>query len=155
MDLTPNKPSRSFPVRITCRADLAVLCELRRHVIEAAEQCGFQGEEAVKIEMAVDEACSNVAEHAYTPDEGDPTITLEIDLTPRALTIHVTDRGRGGRPEDFSAFQSIGEYCRMDRQGFSGLGLLIMKKFMDEIEVVSQPNGGTRVMMRKYRSEAA
>ncbi len=30
-----------------------------------------------------------------------------------------------------------------------------MKRFMDEIEVVSKPNGGTRVMLRKYRSEAA
>ncbi len=58
--------SHTFPLSITCPADLAVLNDLRVRVIEAAEQCGFRGEDAVKIEMAVDEACSNVARHAYT-----------------------------------------------------------------------------------------
>lgn len=82
-------------------------------------------------------------------------MTVEIETTREALTIRVSDQGRGGAPEDFDGVRTIGDYCRADRTGFSGLGLLIMKRFMDEIEVVSKPNGGTRVMLRKYRSEAA
>lgn len=151
----PHTNLGSLPVSITCQADLTVLNDLRGRVIEAAEQCGFRGEDAVKIEMAVDEACSNVARHAYEAGDESAAMTIEIEITPEALTIRVTDQGRGGHPEDFDGVQTIGDYCRSDRTGFSGLGLLIMKRFMDEIEVISKPNGGTRVMLRKYRSEAA
>lgn len=155
MEPAPNTNRGSFPVSITCQADLSALNGLRRRVIEAAEQCGFRGEDAIKIEMAVDEACSNVARHAYETCDESAAMTIEIETTPDALTIRVTDQGRGVQPEDFDGVQTIGDYCRSDRAGFSGLGLLIMKRFMDEIEVVSKPNGGTRVTLRKNRSEAA
>ncbi|MEN6627640.1 MAG: ATP-binding protein [Candidatus Sumerlaeia bacterium] len=144
-----------FPVRYTCLADRAVLSLLRQYVSRAAEQCGFSGEDAIKIEMAVDEACSNVAEHAYLDGDDRRMITLQLDSSPEALTIHVIDHGRGGCPADFHPLGSIEEYCRLDRGAFGGLGLLIMRRFMDEMEVDSAPNAGTRVMLRKYRSEAA
>lgn len=145
----------AFPVRYSCTADRALLFMLREYVSRAASECGFDGEDLLKIEMAVDEACSNVAEHAYAAGDDNPVITLEMDLTPDALTIRVIDEGRGGRPEDFRSIGSLDEYCRLDRKSFGGLGLLIMKNFMDEMIVDSAPQAGTRIMMRKYRTEAA
>lgn len=155
MDTSLNMNRGSFPVCITCQADLSALHNLRTRVYEFAERCGFQGEDAIKIEMAVDEACSNVARHAYAEGDEAALMTVEMELSANALTIVVIDQGRGIQTEDLYGVPTIGDYCRADRAGFSGLGLHIMKQFMDEFEVISKPNGGTRVMLRKYRCEAA
>ena len=41
------------------------LLEVREFVLEAARNSGFSEEEASKIVLAVDEACTNVIKHAY------------------------------------------------------------------------------------------
>ena len=47
------------------------LLEVREFVLDAARTFGFSEEEASKIVLAVDEACTNVIKHAYhyAPDK--------------------------------------------------------------------------------------
>ena len=101
-------------------------------------------EELGDIRTAVSEAVTNCIVHAY-PD-GLGTISLRCRmLKDNVLDIVIKDRGVGIPDIDQArrpAFTTGGS----DR---SGMGFTIMESFMTTFEVVSQPDKGTTVHMRR------
>lgn len=96
------------------------------------------------IKTAVSEAVTNSIVHGYPEKKGEVTMSAEIDEN--KIHIVVSDKGVGienleealqpfftGKPED-------------ER---SGMGFTIIKTFMDEVKVVSEPFKGTVVDMKK------
>ena len=96
------------------------------------------------INTAVSEAVTNSIVHGYPEKKGEVTMSAEIDED--KIHIVVSDKGVGienleealqpfftGKPED-------------ER---SGMGFTIIKTFMDEVKVVSEPLKGTIVDMKK------
>ena len=96
------------------------------------------------IKTAVSEAVTNAIVHGYPEKKGEITMSAEIDED--KIHIVVSDKGVGienleealqpfftGKPED-------------ER---SGMGFTIIKTFMDEVKVVSEPLKGTIVDMKK------
>lgn len=96
------------------------------------------------IKTAVSEAVTNSIVHGYPEKKGEVTMSAEIDED--KIHIVVSDKGVGienleealqpfftGKPED-------------ER---SGMGFTIIKTFMDEVKVVSEPLKGTIVDMKK------
>lgn len=96
------------------------------------------------IKTAVSEAVTNSIVHGYPEKKGEVTMSAEIDED--KIHIVVSDKGVGienleealrpfftGKPED-------------ER---SGMGFTIIKTFMDEVKVVSEPFKGTVVDMKK------
>lgn len=96
------------------------------------------------IKTAVSEAVTNSIVHGYPEKKGEVTMSAEIDED--NIHIVVSDKGVGienleealqpfftGKPED-------------ER---SGMGFTIIKTFMDEVKVVSEPLKGTIVDMKK------
>ena len=60
------------------------------------------------------------------------------------LVIHVVDQGAGFRLED------VPDPCENGNVlGESGRGVLLMKAFMDEVDVLASPAGGAEVVMAK------
>jgi serine/threonine-protein kinase RsbW len=92
------------------------------------------------IVLAIDEACSNILQHAFPP--GHPgSYELRADLRPEEVVVEVADDGVG-----FEAMEL--------RQGgtldLTGRGLDIMRRVMTSVEVESpRPGGGTRLRLRK------
>ena len=76
------------------------LAYIRPIVGDLARKVGFDESEVAKIEMAVDEACSNVVKHAYSPDKEwcwqhcDPEIRLDIRTEGSRLVIEINDHGQ-------------------------------------------------------------
>jgi len=150
-------PSDTFSrFTVTCPADKTHLGMLRRFVVGVAEEAGFTGEALYQIEMAVDEACSNAMVHAYGASAPAPqaVIELHLSLDPEALSVEVRDRGQGGLSGEAACREALEAYHDPAREHYCGLGLLIVKQFMDEVRVASPPEKGTRVTMRKYRRAA-
>lgn len=146
---SPEEPG-PFDFAVYCPVDNALLPILRRLVTDVAEEMGFGGEDVLKIEMAVDEACSNIVLHAYDKGErGQEGIELKLSLASDVLTVQIQDQGRGGLPDAFKGADSIADYQKLGRDEYHGLGLLIMEKFMDEVHLQARPEAGTRVTMRK------
>lgn len=147
---------RTVYFEVNCPVNTSLLRTIRCFVTRVADEMGFDEERISQIEMAVDEACSNVAIHAYD-DEGicgdiESDLELKLEMDEHSLTIYVRDKGRVEAPDHFSGARSFEEY---QNQGFNdnryhGLGILIMKKFMDEVEFVRGPERGTLVKMKKY-----
>lgn len=140
-----------FEFTVCCSGEKSMLRILRRFVTDVAGQMGFTDEDLVRIELAVDEACANVACHAYRPQEPrENRLELRLRRESRALVIHVRDYGAGaGAPEEIRGAASLEDYQRPDRDGYDGLGLLIIRKFMDEVSIQTRPGAGTTIVMRK------
>src|SRR6266702_451022 len=77
-----------------------LLIQTPEHGGDLARKVGFDEGEVAKIEMAVDDACSNVVRHAYSPDKEwcwhqcDPEIRLDIRVEGNLLIIEINDHGQ-------------------------------------------------------------
>jgi serine/threonine-protein kinase RsbW len=119
---------------------------IRMFVSSVARKVGFTEDAVNTIELAVDEACSNVIEHAYDGrDDQDIGVAVRIDY--RKLTVLVTDRGKSF---DFKGMEmpDMKKYLAEIRVG--GLGIYLMKMLMDEVDYRSDADGN-EVRMVKYR----
>lgn len=83
-----------------------------------------------QLKIAVDEACTNVIEHAYKGEEGHE-IDLAVIIDPKRFTVRIRDRG--------SAFNRT-KYKEPDLFAFAqnrksgGFGVHIMHRLMDSVE---------------------
>jgi anti-sigma regulatory factor (Ser/Thr protein kinase) len=144
-------------IEICCRIDSSMLGLLREFVTSVARHIGFSEKETSEIEICVDEACANALEHAYTNaiDASHPCrhkeLYIEISFANSELTVRVIDHGRGSEKKIESRFRGIEDYMEPGRPEYRGLGLYLMHKFMDRVDVRSAPGKGTTVEMTKIR----
>lgn len=119
---------------------------IREFVFKIITRVGVSDDEASKIELAVDEACTNVMKHAYGGESQDPIdVAIKIDLN--KVTIIVTDRGRGFDPKVVEV-PNMKEYLAEMRVG--GLGIYLMRSLMDEVKYDVKPGIRNKVTMVKY-----
>ena len=113
--------TKSYRLKIPSQKDNLEI--IRNFVSGVAKKVGFEEEDSNKIELAVDEACTNVISHAYQEDEShDIDIAIKIDY--QKLTVVVTDRGKSFKMEEVE-LPDMKEYLAELRVG--GLGIYLMK----------------------------
>jgi serine/threonine-protein kinase RsbW len=122
-------------IELRTRADKDGL-PLIRQALRALGQASGAGSGALHdAELALTEACANAVLHAYDDDEGAVEVTIE--LRPTELLATVRDHGRGMPPRNAApAAGAIG-----------GLGLSLIEAVARDVEVRTQPHGGTEVVM--------
>lgn len=113
----------------------------RKTAAALAHQLGFTIDAVGDIELAVSEACTNAVEHVS--DESCAEILLRLHVEEEQLVMEVIDRGPGFDPSQVDE-GVVGE----DTVG--GLGLLVIRSLMDELDITSDAETGTRVRMVKY-----
>jgi serine/threonine-protein kinase RsbW len=122
------------------------LLEVREFVLQAARRAGFSEEEASKIVLAVDEACTNVIKHAYqfAPDR---TIQIVIEPIKDRLQITVIDDGMAFNPST-AKLPDLKQQLTHYRRG--GLGIYLMRTLMDKVEYKYAPGKKNEVRLTKY-----
>lgn len=100
-------------------------------------------EEIDDIKTAVSEAVTNAVIHGYQNGEG--TILIEAAVEENVLSVTVSDKGIGITNIE-KAMEPMFSTLPEER---SGMGFSFMEAFMDRVEVISAPGGGTSVTMRK------
>ncbi|MBE5971471.1 MAG: anti-sigma F factor [Lachnoclostridium sp.] len=100
-------------------------------------------EEIDDIKTAVSEAVTNAVIHGYQNGEG--TICIEAAAEENVLSVTVSDDGVGITNIE-KAMEPMFSTLPEER---SGMGFSFMEAFMDRVEVISSPGGGTTVTMRK------
>jgi serine/threonine-protein kinase RsbW len=129
------------------------LAYIRAIVVDLARKVGFDESEVAKIEMAVDEACSNVVKHAYSPDKEwcwqhrDPEIRLDVRREGDRLVIEINDHGQRF---DFANYRHADIEDRLREMKPGGYGLFIMRNFMDEVQYNTNDQTGNTLRMVKY-----
>ena len=94
-----------------------------------AETAGFPSATAEQIALAVDEATTNIIEHAY---RGEPGREIELRLEDRGpeLRVELIDTGQMVDPRTVPRVD-IGRFVTERRTG--GLGMHLMEKIMDSV----------------------
>src|SRR4051812_41952656 len=124
--------TRSERVTMTFPRDTHYLAIVRRVVSDAAVRAGFDADDVAKIELAVDEACSNAI--IYQVDhEGAGRFSelgVEIKIDQPRFTVVLQDRGE---PYPFDEQGNFDLEDSLRRHEPGGLGIYIIKNFMDEV----------------------
>lgn len=155
MGLVPEGGSQQ--IELHCRIEGAMLKPVREFVGTVARQMGFSEQQANEIEVCVDEACANALEHAYPQSIerefalGDRVLKLELSFENDEFIVRVADFGCGSEKPIEPAIHSVEEYLQSDSKIFRGLGLFLMNKYMDRVELESVAGKGTVVKMIKKR----
>ena len=101
-------------------------------------------EEVSDVKTAVSEAVTNAIIHGYEKEVDN--IWIRCRLEEDTFYIEVEDHGRGITDIQKAMEPLFTTKPELER---SGMGFSFMEAFMDEIEVLSEPNKGTVVKMQK------
>ena len=114
-------------------------------VAEFVGRSGVSDDAAFGIDMAVREAVTNAVLHGNRQDEN-KTVDIVLKSSPDAVEISVHDQGPGFNPEDVPDPTANENILKT-----SGRGIFFMRTFMDEVDWLIRPEGGTTVRMLKRR----
>jgi serine/threonine-protein kinase RsbW len=130
---------------VTYPAKYEFLNEIRDFVAEAARDGGFDDKEIYSVQLAADEAASNIIEHAY---EGvaDGQIELTCEMRGAELVIAMQDHGKSF---DSKKVKSPNLKTDLSERQIGGLGIYLMRKLMDEVNYRSSGAGNLLTMIKR------
>lgn len=134
---------RKFTLQVPSSTENLAL--IREFVNSAASQAGFDDKEIAKLELAVDEACANVIEHAYGHDVS-KEVVVRATLTDETLSIDIEDTGNGFDPNTVGQ-EELEQLISKRKTG--GLGMRLMKTLMDEVRYEIEPGKKNALHMMK------
>jgi anti-anti-sigma factor len=123
------------------------LARVADFITETAQEFSLSDKETFAVSMAVDEACTNVIEHAYA---GNPEgrILISCQLTADECRVVIRDHGRPFDPADVA--EPDIEAPLEDREA-GGLGIFLMRQLMDVVDFQFDPHEGNVLTMVRYR----
>lgn len=135
---------------ITVRSDTASLAQVRAAVIEVAGLGMFSPVKAGLLALAVDEAVTNVIEHAYRRKLGPEVCRkITIGLTANASRFEARIGYRGVLFDPRTAPEiNLRKHLCDGRRG--GLGIFLMRHIMDEINYFHKSGMHNELRMIKY-----
>ncbi len=139
------KKSQNYQLKVLSQTENLEL--VREFVSKIAQKVGLNETDINKIELAVDEACANVVQHAYDPTLNIRPLHVAIEVDYQKLTVIVTDQGKGF---DFSKIRPIEMNQYLAEMKIGGLGIHLIKSLMDEVEFEIHPGKKNQVRMVKY-----
>ncbi len=118
---------------------------------KAAKSLGLDKQSIYSVQMAVDEACSNIIEHAYG-GESDNIIEYTHEIHDDRLVVTLRDYGAPFDP----TYVNEPDLCpNVDEREIGGLGYFFMCKLMDELEFEFTSDQGNLLTMVKYKGEGS
>lgn len=130
-------------LRVPSRTEyLAAIRDVTRRMAELA---GFAGGEADQLALAVDEAATNVIEHAYH-GAADRRVEVRLDVRGDELRVEVVDDGEGVDPRAVPQVD-LRRYASERRTG--GLGMHLMGRIMDSVTFRRTAGGNVCCMVKR------
>lgn len=133
-------PVTKFPARFE------YLDEIRDFVGQMARNAKFTDRDVYSIQLATDEAASNIIEHAYA-GISDGTLELTCVFEKNKLIVTLLDHGNSF---DISKVEIPDLKVELSKRKIGGLGIYLMRKLMDEVryEVTKSGNVLTLIKLR-------
>jgi sigma-B regulation protein RsbU (phosphoserine phosphatase) len=126
-------------------ANLDQLEAIREFAARAAKDAGMDDSAVYAVELSMDEACTNVIEHAYEGKDGGE-IECTCDKDDKNLTIIIHDHGKSFDPESIALPDLDAD---LDSRPIGGLGIFLMKRLMDEVRFEPLGEAGNVLTMVK------
>lgn len=121
------------------------LNEIREFIAKAAQEAQLDSQGMYAIQLAVDEACCNIIDHAYGGEDRG-VIDCQVDIRSDGLSVTLIDQGRSFDPDKVPPPQ-IGKPLKEIKP--RGVGLYLIKKMVDKLEYHSSAGQGN--VMRLFK----
>jgi serine/threonine-protein kinase RsbW len=126
-------------------ADLSQVALAREFVAREGRKLGADDRSVCDMQLAVDEACTNVIRHAYGERGG--RILIAIDSIEDGIRVIIQDWGAAFDP---GVVPVPDVAAPLDERALGGFGLFLMRQVMDEVDFVfDADNGNTLTMVKR------
>jgi serine/threonine-protein kinase RsbW len=112
-------------------------------VTDFVNGCGLDEQAAFGVDMAVREAVTNAVVHGNQEDDS-KSVQVFFSCQGDRLEIEVLDQGQGFDPKSVPDPTDPANLMKT-----SGRGIFLIRNFMDEVEWLARPDGGTTIRMVK------
>jgi serine/threonine-protein kinase RsbW len=126
-------------------ARLAAIDDARRWANGHALDAALDEATIADVELAMTEALANVIVHSYEQREGE-RLLLSLDIDDDKLAFGIRDRGRPFEPARYAPPD-------LDAPAEHGYGVFLIEQLMDEVTRTPLEDGGTLVLLVRYRRE--
>jgi serine/threonine-protein kinase RsbW len=125
------------------------LAIVRNFVAQVGRDLGLDSRTIDDIKLAVDEACTNIVEHAYGGQGGQ--IEIEIKSIDGGVQVTIHDWGAAFDPQ---AVPSPDVTAPLEHRPLGGLGLYLMRQMMDRVDFqFDGEDGNTLTMVKRLEGE--
>ena len=124
------------------------LALIRAVIAHLATTAGFDDVDASKIEIAVDEACANIMEHAYSDMENKPPVTVQVSLSDDLFVVEIIDEGKKFDKADYHppTFPT-----HWEEGNIRGVGIYLIYQCMDTVSFLQTKGKRNQLRMIKKR----
>ena len=135
------------PYELIVPGDPKSLSLIRMVITAIAREAGLSQDQVDKVEVAVDEACTNVIEHSYKQLSPHPPVEVQVQANGKDFIVDIVDSGpsfdfNNRVRNKFPDHWLLGENMR-------GAGLYLMMSFMDSVDYERLPDARNRMRMIK------
>lgn len=132
-----------FELEVDNRLDnLSVISDF---IGKSLRQVGAGDKSIAEVQLAVDEACSNIILYAYSGRKG--IVKLVVELAGDDLIVTIRDTGK---PFDPTSVPPPDLEADLNERKIGGLGMYFMKTVMDEVSYSFDAEDGNKLTMRKH-----
>lgn len=135
----------AYNFKIPCEKDR--LSDIREFLTSILSRHEIPEKEMNALILAVDEVCANLIIHSHNcnPEE---YIELKVDILNNSeIIFEIVDRGIGFNINEYQE-PSLSEIINQRRKG--GMGLMLVKRIMDEIELVRGKKENIYRLLKRY-----
>jgi anti-sigma regulatory factor (Ser/Thr protein kinase) len=130
---------------IEIKNDVAELVAVRRQVTEFGERHGLSPEVLFQMNLALEEILTNIIFYGYV-DGQEHVITVTVSFTGQEVEAEVKDDGRPFNPLE-APEPDI--YRPLEERPVGGLGIYLVRKFMDELQYRRQNDNNLLVLKKR------
>jgi anti-sigma regulatory factor (Ser/Thr protein kinase) len=132
-------PSITYPARFE------FLDEIRDMVADVARAGGFSEKTIYSLQLAADEAATNIIEHAYAGVKN-ASFLVTCEMQGDKIIIVMQDNGK---PFDSRAVKEPNLKADLAKRQIGGLGVYLMRKLMDTVDYESSKSGNVLTMTKR------
>jgi serine/threonine-protein kinase RsbW len=129
--------------RLVLPSHIEAVADVAAAMTDFIKSCGLDEQTAFGLDMAVREAVTNSIVHGNQEDET-KSVEVIFNCLANAVEIEIRDQGEGFDPTSVPDPTEPANILKT-----SGRGIFLMRTFMDEVEWLARPEGGTTVRMVK------
>ncbi len=136
----------AFTNKLRIKNDTRHLSHVREMLSSNISRTALSREQENKVILAIDEAITNIMEHAYE-DRDDGWIDIELHGSGEKLEVVIRDTGKKFNPETLEN-PDVSEHVREGKK--KGLGIFLMRQIMDEVRYRFKDGKKNEIRLVKY-----
>ena len=144
---SPSDDGCSLPNSLSVPARPASLPLIGAMVQWHGRRAGLDSQRCGDLEVAVDEACTNVIRHAFSPEDA-REMTILCEPVAEGLRVTITNQGR---PFDPAEAAETGRAKHLQDPASGGMGLLLMRRLTDAMDYRFSTQEGNQLTLIKRK----